>query len=265
MTGRGRGRNLRLPVLSLLLFVVVAVGCTAARPTPTPTPTATPTVTPTPTPTATPTPTPTPAATPTITPTAKKPTQRDVLDGLLRAGGSDDATAVAQLVLRDDVKAFVPPLVDMLQFLFFYNDFFLETVGRTLQRITGQEIDPLDYYGWVEWLGKQEDVQPPEGYGGWKGELLSQWDPAFKEFLYDGAPTRIRLDEVVWGGAGKDTIPDLKDPRFIAASQATYLLPDDRVFGVSINGDHRAYPLRILNWHEMANDVVGGVPVSLAY
>ena len=50
-----------------------------------------------------------------------------------------------------------------------------------------------------------------------------------------------------------------------AAAAATYLNPDDRVFGVEINGDARAYPLRIANWHEMVNDIVGGVPVSLAY
>ena len=49
------------------------------------------------------------------------------------------------------------------------------------------------------------------------------------------------------------------------ASAASYLNPDDPVFGVEINGDARAYPLRIANWHEMVNDVVGGVPVSLAY
>ena len=40
---------------------------------------------------------------------------------------------------------------------------------------------------------------------------------------------------------------------------------DELVFGVEINGDARAYPLRILDWHEMFNDVVGGVPVALAY
>ena len=51
----------------------------------------------------------------------------------------------------------------------------------------------------------------------------------------------------------------------IPAADATYLNPDDLVFGVEIDGDDRAYPLRIMNWHEMANDVVGGVPVSLAY
>ena len=51
----------------------------------------------------------------------------------------------------------------------------------------------------------------------------------------------------------------------MTASEAEYLFDDDRVFGVSFNGQHRAYPLRILNAHEMANDVVGGVPFALAY
>jgi hypothetical protein len=62
-----------------------------------------------------------------------------------------------------------------------------------------------------------------------------------------------------------DGIPALDNPAMIGASAAGYLNSDDPVFGVEINGDARAYPLRIANWHEMVNDVVGGVPVSLAY
>ena len=51
----------------------------------------------------------------------------------------------------------------------------------------------------------------------------------------------------------------------IAAGDADYLRDDDLVFGVEINGDIRAYPLRIMGWHEMFNEVIGGVPVALAY
>jgi hypothetical protein len=43
------------------------------------------------------------------------------------------------------------------------------------------------------------------------------------------------------------------------------LVPHERVFGVSINGDTRAYPARFLDWHEMFNDLIGGEPVTLAY
>jgi len=75
----------------------------------------------------------------------------------------------------------------------------------------------------------------------------------------------IRIEEIAWGGVVKDGIPSLDTPAMIAAGDADYMRRDDLVFGVAINGDVRAYPLRIMGWHEMFNDVIGGVPVALAY
>ena len=69
----------------------------------------------------------------------------------------------------------------------------------------------------------------------------------------------------MWGGVWKDGIPDLKNPPHLPPDRADYLNREDRVFGVSINGEHRAYPLRVMNAHEMANDVLGGEPFALAY
>jgi hypothetical protein len=68
----------------------------------------------------------------------------------------------------------------------------------------------------------------------------------------------IRLEEITWGGVIKDGIPALTNPRLISASAASYLRADDLVFGIAINGDVRAYPLRIMDWHEMFNEVIGG-------
>ncbi|MGI9464764.1 MAG: DUF3179 domain-containing protein, partial [Aestuariivirgaceae bacterium] len=76
---------------------------------------------------------------------------------------------------------------------------------------------------------------------------------------------KIRLEEITWGGVRVDGIPSLDDPKLIAAGEASYLVDDDLVFGVAINGDVRAYPLRIMGWHEMFNETIGGVPVALAY
>jgi len=84
-------------------------------------------------------------------------------------------------------------------------------------------------------------------------------------FLYEGVKSDIRTEGVVWGNVAEDGIPDLIDPPAVSADVAGHMLPDDRVFGVSINGKHRAYPLRIMNRHEMANDVIPGVPFALAY
>jgi hypothetical protein len=86
-------------------------------------------------------------------------------------------------------------------------------------------------------------------------------------FLYPGIPTApdSRVEEIVWGGVPVDGIPALDNPTMVDPEEADYLVPHERVFGVSINGDTRAYPARFLDWHEMFNDIVGGEPVSLAY
>ncbi len=94
---------------------------------------------------------------------------------------------------------------------------------------------------------------------------MASIDPNFRLFLYRDVPHEIRLEEITWGGVVKDGIPALVNPELIPPEAATYLTADELVFGVSINGDVRAYPLRIMDWHEMFNDVVGEVPVALAY
>jgi len=138
-------------------------------------------------------------------------------------------------------------------------------IREALAKLTGEDYDEYGFSDWFAWVGEHSEVQGPPGYAMWKGQLLSIVDNDFRIFLYDGVKTRIRLEEIIWGGVPKDGIPDLIDPPVITPDQATYLNPDDRVFGVSINGEHRAYPLRIMNPHEMANDILGGEPIALAY
>ena len=56
------------------------------------------------------------------------------------------------------------------------------------------------------------------------------------------------------------------DPQFISGAEASEQMVDsERVLGVSINGDHRAYPLNLLSRHEIVNDEVGGVPVAVTW
>lgn len=162
-------------------------------------------------------------------------------------------------------RSFVPVLNEFLRVPWFLDLETLEAIGTALERLTGESFGYDGWDQWADWTGRHPEVQPPEGFAGWKGRLFSSIDPEMGAFLYDGVQARIRLEEIVWGGVVKDGIPDLTNPPHIAGSQATYLNPSDRVFGVSVKGEHRAYPLRILNPHEMANDVVGGMPFSLAY
>ncbi len=81
---------------------------------------------------------------------------------------------------------------------------------------------------------------------------------------FDLSNARVPASAIQRGGPPKDGIPAIDRPRFVAAAQAS-LSADDRVLGVTVNGDARAYPLRILNWHEVVNDQVGGQPVVVTY
>lgn len=134
---------------------------------------------------------------------------------------------------------------------------------KALETLSDQELGP-DWPAWVEWYGGT-DLEPPPGFTSWKGALLSKIDPGFGEFLQETVPARIRVEEIQWGGVVIDGIPALNNPQMIPAAQADYLEPGEPVFGIALHGDARAYPLRIMDWHEMANDMVGGIPVSLAY
>lgn len=153
----------------------------------------------------------------------------------------------------------IPALIDLLRF----EARFQLDLAPTLERLTGEKQS--GWHKWVEWLQQHEEIHPNPGFLAWKSYVYGRIDPAFGNFLYPGVPYRIRLEEIVWGGVQKDGIPALTNPKHIKAEEASYLTPQELVFGVSINNDQRAYPLRILDWHEMFNDVVGGKPVTLSY
>ena len=117
---------------------------------------------------------------------------------------------------------------------------------------------------WYEWIWSQP-YDPPPYYADFKSWLYSGIDPRFAKYFNSSRKAEIRLDEVRWGGVRKDGIPPLRNPSMLPASEADYLEDKHIVFGVSINGDTRAYPKRILAWHELFTDTVGGVPITGAY
>ena len=167
--------------------------------------------------------------------------------------------------LSGDVSQ-VPVLVEILRFM--GTSPMRQTVAEALGELTGDDFGVGDPRAAGEWLGANAaEFRPPEAYPDWKTFLFTRIHPRFAIFLpRAGETSRIDLTEVVWGGLPPDGIPDLRDPLILPAIAGSgFLLDDDRVFGVSINGQNRAYPLRIMNAHEMVNDVLGGEPISLAW
>lgn len=75
----------------------------------------------------------------------------------------------------------------------------------------------------------------------------------------------VPIDEIMHGGPGRDGIPSLDYPEFLTAAEADYLKPKDRILGLQIDGIARAYPIRVLNYHEIVNDAFGGRAVVVTY
>ncbi len=156
-----------------------------------------------------------------------------------------DSSAVQKMRDSGD-PSYIPVLVDFLRFSHLLDQESRITVLLAMAALSGWEpgglADPqLSWDWWANWVGKHSDVQGPDGYASFKGGLFSQIvDPEMGAFLYDGVKTRIRLEEIAWGGVKKDGIPDLTNPLVITAERADYLFDADRVFGVSFNGEHRA-------------------------
>lgn len=89
--------------------------------------------------------------------------------------------------------------------------------------------------------------------------------PAAKNPAFDLRSLRIPANELFYGGVKKDGIPALVDAPMIPAADAGDLVDGDRVIGVAGASDARAYPLKIVIWHEIVNDRLEGVPIVVTY
>ncbi|MBI3983319.1 MAG: DUF3179 domain-containing protein [Gemmatimonadetes bacterium] len=86
------------------------------------------------------------------------------------------------------------------------------------------------------------------------------------EWRTDFSRATVPLEEIVSGGPPKDGIAALDEPRFESVARADRWLQDpEPVMVVAMDDDVRAYPLQILIWHEIVNDVVGSRPVAVTY
>jgi hypothetical protein len=75
----------------------------------------------------------------------------------------------------------------------------------------------------------------------------------------------VPKDQILSGGPPKDGIPAILKPKFVRPEQAAFLKEGDQVIGVEVNGAAKAYPLKILNWHEVVNDTVNGIPIMVTF
>jgi len=133
--------------------------------------------------------------------------------------------------------------------------FLEERTRRTMGRNVG---------AWQRWMWELP-YEPHPDFGEFKGLVYAGIDPRMRNFFPPGVESRIRLDRIDWGGVRVNGIPPLRNPKTTPAREATYLKDNHIVFGIAAKGEARAYPKRILAWHEMAIDRVGDLDLTIVY
>ena len=119
----------------------------------------------------------------------------------------------------------------------------------------------------------ETDVPPPNASGGVRPGRVPLADSSGRESVpsaladrfWPGFAVLIPPDQIRSGGPPPDGIPAIDAPVLAPAGEIDFLADNEAVLSLEINGDARAYPLQIMTWHELVNDTVGGVPVTISY
>ena len=187
-----------------------------------------------------------------------------ILETILKGDQESVLKAVDKVLLADDTR-FISVFIELLRAVEvnIHPAVNYKLYSTALVQLSGKDFQN-NFTAYVDWYGGIS-LTPPPGFTNWKGQLLSGLDYRFLQFFQNDPPSEIRVEEILWGGVYLDGIPPLDHSPLLDAGEQTYLEDDDLVFGIVINDDARAYPLKIMDWHEMANDTIGNIPVALAY
>jgi hypothetical protein len=87
----------------------------------------------------------------------------------------------------------------------------------------------------------------------------------FSTFGWDFSRHSVPPGDIMSGGPPKDGIPSLFNPGYVSGKKADFMREQEQVLGINLNGMARAYPTRILSWHELVNDQFGNLPVLVSW
>jgi len=79
-------------------------------------------------------------------------------------------------------------------------------------------------------------------------------------------PASVEFERLYQGCPARDCIPSIDEPEYVSAEAAdAYVAADELVMAIEHNGDKRAWPIRVLDRHEIVNDVIGGDPIAVTW
>ncbi len=164
--------------------------------------------------------------------------------------GPEESELLATIADSGD-RRFVAPLIDLLWIELGWERWIIEA----LTALSGERHTTA--YEWAHWNTSAE-TPLPAGYVEWKGRLLSLVDHRYPAMLPAAGKLAVRPDQLIWAGTAPEETPPLTAPETVHRLGQRYLEDDDIVFGVFVDGQARAYPERILAWHEVISDELNG-------
>ncbi len=174
-------------------------------------------------------------------------------------GDEEARSNMLDYVERTWKESYVPLLLDI------NNTITSEVLNTRIIGLLANQADIYNYYDGLQWMWSGSPVYD-EFYLDNKAEIYQYVDPLFRSyFLGQQGTEKISIDEIVWGGVEHNSIPSLRIPKMLMTDEADYLDGDDIVFGIVINGEAKAYPKRILGWHEFFLDKIGDKNVAGVY
>ncbi len=172
-----------------------------------------------------------------------------------------DALLAIEEMGRSGDRRFTAPLVDLIALELGWR----VPVDAALTRLTGASVSSPR--AWREWLA-HHPTPPPPGYAAWKARLLALTAASTQQPKYDVLLTErlgAALPLIHWIGVQPNASRPLVTPRPVSGRASQFLAATDVVYGIVANEQARAYPQRIVAWHGLVNDTLGGVPVVLSH
>jgi hypothetical protein len=177
---------------------------------------------------------------------------------------ADEPDRIAALAAPLAVAGLTGAVAPLIQLLYWLDADLHPPVAEALAAITGADFG-LSWFDWMVWQERHPEMHPYALFPGLLADLLAGLDSRYTRLVKPDSPATIRWEELVWGSLTPDGMPPLDHPDVIPSFAADYLADTDMVFAARIGGIPRAWPHRIMVWHEIVNDTLGGQPITLAY
>lgn len=191
----------------------------------------------------------------------------EAFDPLIKGGPERVKTLQAFALQRD--RSVVPALIELMRARAFeLVPALTEEEIAIVRYLTGKSIPASDWRSWREWTWREGDPKEHKGYPYVKYFFYKRLNPLFSSLLDPKRFSRIRWDEIVAGPSIRPEKPQpLTSPKILGgySPEADYISNPDPVIGVSAGGEKRAYPIRLLNFHEVVNDTLGGIPIVVFF